>query len=216
MSAAAIAAVWDYAILEHKVFFDPLKKLIYVMSDVDELDVRVDLYSDAKEWQMLNPAYRPPIRAIGGDPTTQGGTAGTIFFTTNGWRLAIDHTITISGVLFSDDYPDPIVTVGSAELIKQVVANLVDNANVSSVEDELQQIITDVAGIPTAIENADATVAALNSAIQTLSWLRRRMEGNEVRTPTQLTVTDKDTAEVLVDKVVGGSQQTTTITISEP
>lgn len=215
MTAAAVAAVWDYAILEHKVSFDPLRKIMRVMTDVTEIDVRVDIYSDAKEWLLLNSQYLPPVRSIGGDPTTNGGTAGSIFFLTNGWQLVTDHAVTITGVLFSDNFPEAVVASGTAQLVKQIVSNIVDNANVGEVQATLETVLANIAALPTAAENAAATLLALDSAITTLTWVRRRLEANEVRTPTRLTVTDKDTAEILVEKDVTGSQQTTTITLTE-
>ena len=92
-----------------KVTFDGLNRLITVNGGVTDLDIRVDVYSDWKEWfqeSSANARYPEAIRSIGGDPTVSGQRAGDIYFLKNGWRLVIDFTVTlVTGVLFSDDFP---------------------------------------------------------------------------------------------------------------
>ena len=46
-----------------------------------------------------------------------------------------------------------------------------------------------------------------------LDWIRRRLAGDEERQPNRLIVTDPDTGETLLDKVVSGGQLTQTIRI---
>jgi hypothetical protein len=105
-------AMTDYWELGHKVTFDYFNRLIHVAPSVTTLNVKIDLYSDMKEWFKLdnrkNRNFKPPIRVIGGDDTTAGQTAGDIYFMQNGWRVVYDPTkVQVDGVLFSDDFDSP-------------------------------------------------------------------------------------------------------------
>ena len=99
---------WDLWALYHKVTFDGANRIIRVNDGVTELDIKIDIYSDWKEWVYSfsdNAFWLPAVRAIGGDPTVTGQTAGDIYFLQNGWKLYIDLTkVKVTGVLFSDDY----------------------------------------------------------------------------------------------------------------
>ena len=92
----------------HKVTFDGPNKIIRVNEGVTELDIKVDVFSDWKEWVITraeNAFWEPAIRSIGGDPTVAGQTAGDIYFLQNGWKLYIDLTkVKVTGTLFSDDF----------------------------------------------------------------------------------------------------------------
>lgn len=48
-----------------------------------------------------------------------------------------------------------------------------------------------------------------------LDWIKRRLAGNEERQPNRLIITDPDTGEVLLDKIVEGGQLAQTIRIYE-
>lgn len=100
-----------------KVTFDASNRLIIVQSGITELDVKADLYSDAKEdWKtdaVLN-RLRFPFRTVGGDPLGGGITAGAYFFlqNDNGWRLRpqeADHELTLVGNLYPEDSAQAVV-----------------------------------------------------------------------------------------------------------
>ena len=100
----------DYWTLNHKVTFDGIAKLIYVNAGTTDLDIKIDLYSDWKEWVVTrdNTKYLPAMRTIGGDATISGQFAGDMYFLFNGWRVVVDLTkVKITGILFSDDYDTP-------------------------------------------------------------------------------------------------------------
>jgi hypothetical protein len=90
----------------HKCVFDGINRLILVSDFVTELDIKEDVYSDWKEWQLAgNTEWPPAIRTTGGDPTVSGQFSGDIYFLINGWKLLVDLTkVRITGVLFSDDF----------------------------------------------------------------------------------------------------------------
>jgi len=90
------------------VTFNGGSKLIIVDDSITDLDVEIDLYSDWKEWKVLNDnsKYLPAIRTVGGDPTTGAKSVAPYFFLTNGWKIRpheADHTLTIAGNLFVDN-----------------------------------------------------------------------------------------------------------------
>jgi hypothetical protein len=94
--------------LYQKVSFDPMRRLIIVNEGVTEIDVRIDIYSDWKEWYQIDDytgQVPPALRTIGGDPTGDGIRAGDIYFLINDWKFVFDpSTVRIIGVLLSDDY----------------------------------------------------------------------------------------------------------------
>lgn len=110
-----------------KVTFDTVNKLIICKPGTTELDVKVDLYSDAKEsWQSdsaLN-KFRFPFRVIGGDETVPPEVAPLFAYLRYGWRLRPQeaaHTLRLkNGSLLVDEDPeiDPIVpTLGDFNIM---------------------------------------------------------------------------------------------------
>jgi|GEM_PF-3238281 len=138
---------WEAWELRHKVTFDPAQRLAFVNSDVTTIDVKTDLYSDWKEWARLheNLRFPPAIRAIGGDPTTGGQTAGDIYFLRNNWRLVIDLAHTqITGVLFSDDYDTPLLSPSLEQAYQSVVSSLVTGTQIPVVTGSLDDTNTSI------------------------------------------------------------------------
>ena len=145
----------DYWQLNHKVNFDPNSKLIIVHGSTTELDVKINLYSDMKEWMLLplrqNNKYKPPIRAIGGDNTVAGQKAGDIYFMQNGWRVQYDPTkVRVTGVLFSDNFDTPWVDSNGSPIYPAQVASLVTGIAVDT---------------PTAAQNAAAVRTELSTEL---------------------------------------------------
>jgi len=84
-----------------------------------DLDAKIDLYSDWKEWVLTddNSKYAPAFRTIGGDPLGGVLSAGAYFFLQNqdGWRIRPhedDHQLRITGNLYAED-PDQAMFVPS-------------------------------------------------------------------------------------------------------
>lgn len=105
-----------------KVTFDTVNKLIICKSGTTSLDIKEDLYSDAKEDWSSDSALNKfvfPFRVIGGDDTAPGEKAPLYAYLRGGWRLRpqeADHTLTLlNGTLLVDEDPSesPLVpTVG--------------------------------------------------------------------------------------------------------
>ena len=111
-----------------KVTFDTANRLIICNIGVVLLDIRVDLYSDAKEdWESgaldigavrLN-MFKFPFRVIGGDDTAPGEIAPLYAYLTEGWRIRpqeADHVLNMTNgaiLVNGDTTLDPFVdTVG--------------------------------------------------------------------------------------------------------
>lgn len=160
---------FPYWELNHKVTFDPYNRLILLNGDVDTIDVRVDLYSDWKEWAMLdgNLRFAQAMRVVGGDPIGGGKVTGSTFFLTNGWRILVDRSVNIVGNLYSDDYDSPFHYDSLAKIAISTVSTLVEVAtpNIEGISiptaEEIAQAIIDAGGTgPSAPEVATAVWAA--------------------------------------------------------
>lgn len=117
----------DYWELRHKVTFDGPNKLIYINDGELAIDVEQDLYSDWKEWALLRDylKYDAAFRVVGGDPTPTGF-LGATFFTINGWQILVDHGITFTGNIYSDDFESPFTVPEGTQLATTVVSNIID------------------------------------------------------------------------------------------
>lgn len=120
----------------HKVTFDGPNKIIRVNEGVTELDIKVDVFSDWKEWVITradNAYWLPAIRSIGGDPTVAGQTAGDIYFLQNGWKLYIDLTkVKVTGTLFSDDFDSAYFDFNGTIQFPAQVSSLVSGISATS------------------------------------------------------------------------------------
>ena len=121
-----------------KVIFDGIQKLIIVNNNITELDVKIDIYSEWKEWVLLgdNSKYLAALSVIGGDPISATRFVGSTFFLENDWKIRPyegSHTLTISGNIFTRS-GDPITvpTLGNYNvLINLSTSNLVDTVSTS-------------------------------------------------------------------------------------
>jgi hypothetical protein len=116
-----------------KVTFDGPNKLIIVNNGITSIDVKIDIYSDWKEWIVLsdNAKYPQVISVIGGDEISPSIYLGATFFLENGWKIRPyegNHTLTVSGNLYTRDGSSPFVsTTGSYNvLIKMTTSNLIN------------------------------------------------------------------------------------------
>jgi len=118
---------WDYWELRHKVTFDGPNRLIIVNEGETEIDIQIEIYSDWKEWARFsdNLKYESALRVVGGDPTPTGA-LGATYFLINGWQIQIDHGVNFTGNVYSDDFPDVVVTLEGTELATFTVSNLID------------------------------------------------------------------------------------------
>jgi len=167
MNYLAFAMQGDLWELNHKITVDPINKLFIIADNVTDFSIKVDLYSDYKEWFKLRTFSGQgsiAIRTIGGDPTIEGEFAGDIYFMINGWRVVTNpKKVNVTGVLFSDDYDtpwldkldlQPVYPVKVASIVTQIEFDLsqlpipsattIAQAVQSQLADEFSNIPTDV------------------------------------------------------------------------
>jgi hypothetical protein len=117
-----------------KVTFDGNNYLIIVNNGITTLDVKVDLYSDWKEWVMQgdNSKYFPAFRTVGGDPLTLTVSLGDYYFLQNqagvGWRIRPyegNHTLTINGNLAAEDSGSTtfVQTLGNYNVLVKLITS---------------------------------------------------------------------------------------------
>ena len=119
-----------------KVTFDGVQKLIIVDNGITELDVKIDLYSDWKEWVITddNSKYLVDLSVIGGDPISSTQSLGSTFFLENGWKIRPyegSHTLTINGNIFTrTEEPIIVPTLGDYNvLVNLSTSNLIDTVS---------------------------------------------------------------------------------------
>jgi len=105
-----------------KFTVDTTNKLFIAKAGVTSFDVKVDLYSDAKEHWLADATamgFLFPIRPVGGDDIVAGESSVPLYgFLRDGWRIRPDeasHTLSVTGgILLVDGGGDPFVdTVGA-------------------------------------------------------------------------------------------------------
>ena len=114
-----------------KMTYIPGSKLFVLNSGVTDIDVVVDLYSDAKEdWlsdTVLN-KFRFPLLAIGGQAIGGGRVISPYIMMRYGWKVRpqeANHTLTVAGNLITDDESSPFASVlGNYQVnIKSIVSS---------------------------------------------------------------------------------------------
>lgn len=89
-------------------------------------DAAIDLYSDWKEWAVLddNSKYAQALSTVGGEQIGVGVYTGSYFFLENGWKIRPieqDHRLIVSGNLYTSDGTSPFVaTLGSYNVLMEL------------------------------------------------------------------------------------------------
>jgi len=99
---------WDYWELRHKVTFDGVNRWILINDGETDIDIQTDIYSDWKEWVLLenNLKYFPPLNTVGGEPTIGAERLDVTYFLINGWRIKPypgSYTLNLVGNIFDVD-----------------------------------------------------------------------------------------------------------------
>jgi len=125
--------IWE---LRHKVLFDGINRVISINPTESLIDVKVDLFSDWKEWSLNreNLRFVPAFRSVGGDTTTSGNFLGSTYFTINNWQIATDHGVEFDGNMFSDDRDTVVSGIGDVKIASYKFSNLVDAIAVSTAD----------------------------------------------------------------------------------
>ena len=117
----------EWGLIE-KVSFNGHTRVINVNTGVSSLDIRADVYSAWVNWIQREPWAYPAIRYSGGDPIP-GGETGLTFFLINNWKIVYDpNNTSISGVLYSENYPTPFYNTLGNPIYPATVSALVNSA----------------------------------------------------------------------------------------
>jgi len=120
-----------------KVAFDGPTRTIFVNEGVTVLDVKEDLYSAWKEWNVAaQEAPQPRVwakafTAVGGDPITDTQDLGTTYFLENKWRIQpfaskSSYTLTIEGNLYTREAGETPFFFAEGVSVSLVRSNIVD------------------------------------------------------------------------------------------
>lgn len=211
--------------MAEKVIFDPTNKLIICKPGIFEIDIKVDLYSDAKEEWKTNSElnrYKFPFRVIGGDETVPPEVAPLYLYLCYGWRLRPDeasHTLKlVNGTLLVDEDPaiDPVVsTEGDYNVMVRDVVPI--RATQIQVEGDGNPdgggdvwTPTEQAQIRDALGIDGVRVAAMEGQLQDVKLETNKIEGVRVETDRIQDVIDEvdretDSIQEVVDEIHSSS-----------
>lgn len=164
-----------------KVTFDGPTLTIYINPPETEIDVKVDLYSNWKEWVQVrdHAKYPQAFSAVGGDPITATLALGTTYFLENGWRLKPyvgDYVLTVDGNLFTrEEGANPVIPTTGVS-VNFFRSNLVD-----LIEPTLEGSQVDLSN--TALTNIADNV--WDEVVNTKGTTARDQLGNKIATKTQ-------------------------------
>lgn len=124
------------------VTFSGASKEIWINPGVTEINVKIDLYSDWKEWLTSDPAnlgWAQAFRSVGGDTTAAGQYSPQYFFLMNGWKIVIDGNtnpnVDFALNLYVDGGGDPFIKINGATVsnlrsdaavVESVISNRLD------------------------------------------------------------------------------------------
>jgi hypothetical protein len=105
--------------------FDGATRIITVDAGVFSFNAQ-DLYEEWKEWFLLSDNAKWPIalETIGGDSIGSGQVVSPYFFVVNSWVIKpdeSDHTLTVTGNLFSNGGGSPFISTTGAYNVRIVV-----------------------------------------------------------------------------------------------
>ena len=125
-----------------KIFIDRIEKIINVTEAptlvdgelVSNFDIKIDLYSDAKEDWIADSELRVrkfPLSAVGGNPTVGSKSLGSTYFIDADWKIQLypeDHRFLVNGNFYSQDGTSPfLLPENNSVLLEQEVSSLVDS-----------------------------------------------------------------------------------------
>ena len=124
-----------------KVTFDGVNKLILINEPETEIDFRIDVYSNWKEWKQtqVNSKFLQALAVVGGDPLPGNLVLGSTFFLENGWRIRSwegDQILSIVGNVFTREGDDPVLPpLGDFKItVNFVVSTLVEGGRAVGAE----------------------------------------------------------------------------------
>jgi len=163
---------------------DTTNKLFIAKAGVTSFDVKVDLYSDAKEHWLSGGTvfgFDFPIRTIGGDPTSGGQFAGDIYFLRGGWKIRpqeTNHALAITGNLYLDEGEVGsliVPTLGGYTVLVSIDRSnltLVVNTGTAPTQQQIRDALTLATGATPAAGSIDAQLDALPTAAEVVAAMK--------------------------------------------
>ena len=237
MWTSAYYNYWGYWELRHKVTFDGPNKLIIINNSVTELDVQTDIYSDWKEWLLLedNTKYLQALNTVGGEPTVAGQRLDVTYFLINGWKIKPypgSYDLNIVGNIFDLDggsikvsadinplFPNNInINTNTSVIVRQV-----DSTGGTGVPQELQDAIYNIEDRVISIQNilqTPVTASLIDSQALILTDIQEKMidmwriHGLDINNPVVVDLTSRVAGPISqsISTVGSGSLRETTIT----
>ena len=156
---------------------------------VTDWDLLADIWTPYVDWfHAGGHRYELAFARSGGNLRPSGVNSPTDIQAINGWRLILadyPHDATINGNLFQEGPDKPLW-----DLSLHTVSNIGRTVNTSA------NLLAYAAG---------GAATGINDVLTLTRWIRDRLEADEVRTQSRITVKRRGTGEVLVDKDVSGS-----------
>lgn len=187
-------------LLNDKVSFDGINKIIYVHPEVTTFDIRADLYTSWVDWVVLrdNLKFESALRTTGLDPIGAGVFTGDVYFLVNGWKLSINtQRVKVTGVLYSDNYDTAYYTEDLSPQYPVTVAALVNTVSTGSSSGgasatELRQ----------EMDNNSVKLAQIKSLIESLDFPTAQETSTAVWNEPVSTMTNKSTIGGFLHKMV--------------
>lgn len=147
-------------------------RVITVTADEYVADVGIIFYNEDVGDLRLGDGITP-----GGIPIGGGEFTGDIYFLINGWRLYIDHSCFIDGVIYSDDYPSPFLEKEGTQIVINRVSALVQTIetggggtapSAADIRQEMDQNSVKLNAINNQTDTLKSSLAALDTKIDAL------------------------------------------------
>jgi len=217
---------WGYWGLFNKVTFDGPNKLIYIVDEITEIDVKRDIYSAWKEWVLvdghINSKFQPAIRGTGGDPLGGGTFLDGYFFLINGWKLVppkdnLTTDINITGNLYDEAggnifaSPDPDVRLIRSTVSSRATRTITEvTASISYPEGTIVTASLAPGTVVTASLDPNTVVtASLTTAQETMLLEVYRLLGLDPTRPLVVSPTSRTAgSEISQSIAVAGSEYT--------
>lgn len=176
---------WDYWQLYHKVTFDGINRWILINDGVTDINVQTEIYSDWKEWVLLEDhlKYFPPLNTVGGEPTIGAERLDVTYFLINGWKIKPypgSYTLNLIGNIFDvnggsikvDADIDPLfpnnitINTNTSVIVRQLTNTVSGSGGGSGSLDPSSIVSASLFGVQeTALYNIENRVIAIQSTL---------------------------------------------------
>lgn len=149
-----------------KVAFNGAEKIISILPQYSEINLRIDVYSVWKRWAAAgNLRFQPAFRYAGGDTIIDTQKSLEVFILVNGWKIRANHDCTIDGTVLTDNGTTPFIAGQNQNLV--MIANRTANQSGSAVSNapSTAQIASAVrAELTPELSRIDASISSIQTS----------------------------------------------------